>query len=84
YRQQAYSAVVHSLGMEDESPYVGLADLNGDGPDEEFEPNMVLCVECYAGVPGRQDGVKLEDEYLITSDGAVRISQYPLHDLLDV
>ncbi|MGC8464480.1 MAG: M24 family metallopeptidase [Acidimicrobiales bacterium] len=82
YREQAYSSVVHGLGMEDESPYIGLADIDGDTPDEELVPNMVLCVECYAGIPGLQDGVKLEDEYLITADGAVRLSQYPLDEVL--
>jgi len=38
---------------------------------------MVLCLECYAGKPGAPFGVKLEDQVLVTADGARLICTYP-------
>lgn len=46
-------------------------------PQGEFRENMVVSVECYAGKVGEQDGVKLEDQVWITSEGPVMISLYP-------
>jgi|TARA_B100001964_G_scaffold148797_1_gene163942 Xaa-Pro aminopeptidase len=45
-------------------------------PDGEFQENMIISVEFYAGKVGEQDGVKLEDEVLITADGLVLLSLY--------
>jgi Xaa-Pro aminopeptidase len=39
---------------------------------------MVLSVEFYAGAPGRRDGVKLEEQILITRNGCELLSMYPL------
>jgi Xaa-Pro aminopeptidase len=50
--------------------------------DGEFRENMVVSVEFYAGKVGEQDGVKLEDEVLITADGPVMLSLYPYEDKL--
>jgi Xaa-Pro dipeptidase len=43
----------------------------------EFEPGMVFCVESYVGSAADGQGVKLEDEFLITDTGVERISSYP-------
>ncbi len=48
----------------------------------EFRENMVVSVEFYAGKVGEQDGVKLEDEVLITADGPVMLSLYPYEEKL--
>jgi Xaa-Pro dipeptidase len=37
---------------------------------------MTLCVEAYIGVVGGHDGVKLEEQVLITDSGAVPLSTY--------
>jgi Xaa-Pro aminopeptidase len=37
---------------------------------------MVFCLECYAGRDGAPYGVKLEDQVLVTADGAVPLSTY--------
>lgn len=42
--------------------------------DGEFEPNMVVCVESYIGDPKQNEGVKLEDQYLVTDTGAQQMS----------
>ena len=38
---------------------------------------MVFCIESYVGSSAFGQGVKLEDEFLITATGAERISRYP-------
>jgi hypothetical protein len=43
---------------------------------------MVVCVESYIGCPSSQQGVKLEDQFLITDSGAERIGSYPLASAL--
>ena len=41
-----------------------------------FEVGMTLCVEAYIGAVGGHDGVKLEEQVLITDSGAVPLSTY--------
>jgi Xaa-Pro aminopeptidase len=78
YRRFAYGCLAHGLGMCGEWPYVPHA-VAGEpfGLDGSFEPGMVICVESYVGHPDDGFGVKLEDQYLITDDGAERMSTAP-------
>ena len=39
---------------------------------------MVICVESYIGAVGERDGVKLEQQVLVTNDGYEMLSRYPL------
>jgi Xaa-Pro aminopeptidase len=78
YRAQRYPVIVHGLGADDEPPFIPFADREDEVmPEGEFREDMVVSVEFYAGKPGEQDGVKLEDEVWITADGPVVISLYP-------
>ena len=43
---------------------------------------MVLCVESYMGAEGERDGVKLEQQILVTKDGHEIMSTFPLEDAL--
>jgi Xaa-Pro aminopeptidase len=45
--------------------------------DGTFEAGMVVCVESYCGAVGERDGVKLEQQVLITDDGIELLSDYP-------
>jgi Xaa-Pro aminopeptidase len=83
YREQRYSFVLHGVGTDDEPPFLPFPDEPGAQKlDGEFRENMVVSVEFYAGKVGEQDGVKLEDEVLITADGPVVLSLYPYEDKL--
>jgi Xaa-Pro aminopeptidase len=83
YREQRYSFVLHGVGTDDEPPFLPYPDEPGAVKlDGEFRENMVVSVEFYAGKVGQQDGVKLEDEVLITADGPVMLSLYPYEDKL--
>ena len=39
---------------------------------------MTLCVESFIGSEGGKEGVKLEEQVLITKTGVERMSDYPL------
>ena len=46
---------------------------------------MTLCVEAYVGAVGGREGIKLEEQVLVTETGAVPLSRYRYEDdLLDV
>jgi Xaa-Pro aminopeptidase len=78
YREQAYGVIVHGIGVDDESPNIPLpGDPYTEMPEGEFQENMVVAVECYAGKVGARDGVKLEDEVWVSSGGPVVLSRYP-------
>jgi Xaa-Pro aminopeptidase len=78
YREQQYMTVVHGIGTDDEPPFLPFPGIKHRlTPNGVFRENMVVSVEFYAGKVGEQDGVKLEDEVWITTDGPVVISLYP-------
>ena len=83
YRNGRYGAMAHQAGVEDEGPGIPYPDDDRRGgwgvsfPDRTIQENMVFCLECYAGKDGAPYGVKLEDEVLVTKDGAVALSTYP-------
>ena len=45
--------------------------------DYVLEPGMTLCVEVYAGEVGGRNGIKLEDQVLITENGYENLTRYP-------
>ena len=78
---QRYSAVVHGVGLADEYPACAYAeDMERGGYDGVFEAGMTVCVESYIGEVGGAEGVKLEQQVLITESGAVALSTYPFED----
>ena len=69
----------------DEYPSVAYPqDFAAWGYDGVFAEDMVVSVESYIGELGGPDGVKLEEQVLITERGAVSFSRSPLVDALDV
>jgi Xaa-Pro aminopeptidase len=52
------------------------------GYDGQLEENMVLCVESYIGAEGGAEGVKLEEQVLLTADGPQILSTFPFEDEL--
>ncbi len=54
------------------------------GYDGVIEENMVLCVESYIGQTGDSEGVKLEEQVVVTADGNQSLSTFPFEeDLLN-
>ncbi len=73
----------HGVGLADEYPTLPhAADWTDDTPDGVLEPGMVLCVESYIGRLGGREGVKIEEQVLITETGNEQLSTYPLDSRL--
>jgi len=69
--------------MADEYPDVPhLLDWDETGYDGVFEENMTLCVESYIGAEGGAEGVKLEEQVLLTAEGPQILSTFPFEDAL--
>tara|TARA_Y100001934_G_C12386723_1_gene796577 strand:+ start:1352 stop:1588 length:237 start_codon:yes stop_codon:yes gene_type:complete len=71
------------------SLYGGWPNIPGNGWFDEhtedglIEPGMTLCVESYIGERSGPDGVKLEQQVLVTEDGHRLLSVLPFEqDLL--
>lgn len=83
-QENAYPCIVHGVGMCDEYPRINPAHRGANPYDGVLEPGMVVTVESYMGPRGERDGVKLEEQVLITGDGHEVLSTYPMEaDLLD-
>lgn len=83
HRPYGYYCLLHGLGLSGEYPYVPVHRHGEPYPlPGGLEPNMVVCVESYIGDAESAQGVKLEDEYLITDDGVERLTGYRFEDRL--
>ncbi|MEE2866668.1 MAG: Xaa-Pro peptidase family protein [Pseudomonadota bacterium] len=78
YYANRYYLSAHGCGMTGEYPYLY---HHGDFPDAGYdgvvEPGMTLCVESYIGEDGAKEGVKLEQQVLITETGIETLSMFP-------
>jgi Xaa-Pro aminopeptidase len=72
-----YSCLAHGVGLCDEFP-VAFWKNQQQCYDARLEANMVMCVESYIGADSGGEGVKLEEQVLITDDGIELLSTYPL------
>ncbi|MCC7048115.1 MAG: hypothetical protein IT562_15490 [Alphaproteobacteria bacterium] len=78
-----YMMMVHGAGMVDEYPSIAhAADYEDWGYDGVFQEDMVVCVESFIGAVGAKEGVKLEQQVLITRNGAEPLSRAPFADAL--
>lgn len=83
HRESRYFILGHGLGMSGEFPYIPyLEDGAQYGLPGAMEAGMVICVESYVGERESGQGVKLEDQFLITESGVERLSRYPFADAL--
>lgn len=83
YDAQKYCVKMHGIGLCDEFPSIYYPDSYMPGAfDYELKPGMTLCVESYAGKVGGRDGVKLENQVLITETGYENLVTYPYDERL--
>ena len=81
YRANRYSAIAHGVGVCDEYPAIYYPeDVAATGYDGVLEAGMTICVESYIGEVGGAEGVKLEEQVLVTESGAAVLSRYPFED----
>ena len=83
YYKNRYYLSAHGVGMTGEYPYLY---HHGDFPDAGYDgvlkPGMTICVESYIGEDGGREGVKLEQQVLITETGTELLSEFPFEDEL--
>jgi Xaa-Pro aminopeptidase len=83
-RANRYSVVAHGVGLRDEYPScLYPEDFAAAGYDGVIEAGMTLCVESYIGEEGGAEGVKLEEQVLVTESGIERLSSFPFEEALD-
>jgi Xaa-Pro dipeptidase len=78
-----YFVLAHGVGMTGEYPYILHAcDFDAHGYDGVIEPNMTLCVESYIGAQNGHEGVKFEQQVLVTEASVELLSRFPLDEAL--
>lgn len=83
YHAHRYYLSAHGCGMTGEYPYLyHHADFADAGYDGVIEPGMTLCVESFIGAADGKEGVKLEQQVLVTEDGAELLSTFPFEESL--
>jgi len=83
YVANRYYLSAHGVGMTGEYPYLyHRLDYEDAGYDGLIEPGMTLCVEAYIGEDGGGEGVKLEQQILVTENGTELLSQFPFEENL--
>jgi len=81
YYANRYYLSAHGCGMTGEYPYLyHHGDFPDAGYDGTIEPGMTLCVESYIGEDGGKEGVKLEQQVLITDTGIELLSRFPFEE----
>ena len=83
YFANRYYLSAHGVGMTGEYPYLyHRADFPAAGYDGVIEPNMTICVESYIGAESGEEGVKLEQQVLVTDRGVELLSCFPFDEAL--
>lgn len=83
HRSSGYYCIGHGLGMIGEYPTLPFHTPGVPYPlDDAFEPGMVFCVESYIGSASSGEGVKLEDQLLVTETGIEIMNDYPFEQRL--
>ena len=74
---------MHGVGMCDEAPRLLYPNDRGAKQYEYIlREGMTVCMESFVGAVGERDGVKLEQQVLVTKDGYELLSTCPLEEAL--
>ncbi len=83
YHANRYYLSAHGVGMTGEYPYLyHRADFPDAGYDGVIKPGMTLCVESFIGEEVGREGVKLEQQVLVTKTGIELLSHFPFEKAL--
>ena len=78
-----YGCKMRGVGLCDEWPAIVYPmDWREGAFDYELEPGMVMTAEVYIGAVGGREGIKLEDQVIITEDGFENMTSYPFDERL--
>ncbi|MEM7226075.1 MAG: Xaa-Pro peptidase family protein [Pseudomonadota bacterium] len=74
-----YSCLLHGIGLCDEYP-VAFWRNQAERYQAVLEPGMTICVESYFGPRHGGEGVKLEQQVLVTENGLETLSRLPFEE----
>ena len=78
HQHSRYYVVGHGLGLSGEFPNIPHQVPGQSYPLEGcLEIGMIICIESYIGSAAAGQGVKLEEQLLVTDSGAERLSTFP-------
>ena len=80
YYGNRYSVMLHGIGLCDEWPAIRYPTDGGERGGT-FQKNMTITLESYIGEVGGNEGVKLEQQYLVGENGLELMSHHPLEKL---
>ncbi len=74
----------HGLGLTlHDQPVISQLKKAYKMPPIELKEGMILALETYAGHKGGKDGVRLEENILVTKEGCEVISRWPIKELME-
>lgn len=82
FHELDYPCIMHAVGMCDEYPRIDPIHRGENRYDDVLHAGMVMCIESYVGAVGETDGVKLEQQVLVTDDGYEMLTTYPYDERL--
>jgi Xaa-Pro aminopeptidase len=80
FDEQKYSSIAHGVGLCDEWPVIAYDGIGRKAQEGMLEPGMVVCIESYMGEKDGAEGVKLEQQLLVTDKGAQQLSTFPFEE----
>ena len=80
YYGNRYSVMLHGIGLCDEWPAIRYPTDGGESSGT-FQKNMTITLESYIGEVGGNEGVKLEQQYLVGENGLELMSHHPLEKI---
>jgi Xaa-Pro dipeptidase len=84
WREVGAYALGHGIGLTlHDRPFFNQMQKELGMPEQKFETGMVLAVETYTGKKGGKDGVRLEENILVTDDGYELLSLWPIQELME-
>ena len=80
YYGNRYSVMLHGIGLCDEWPAIRYPTDGGERGGT-FQKNMTITLESYIGEVRGNEGVKLEQQYLVGENGLELMSHHPLEKI---
>ncbi len=83
YNQNQQPAIAHGIGLCNEYPLIMNPQwFEKNGHDGELLTGMIFCIESYVGAPDGCEGVKLEQQILVTDNGYELLSDFEFENSL--
>ena len=82
--EQSRPILVHGIDLITASPYISTDVIKGGAPDDLIKPGMTLSIEITPVKTDGSFGIFLSRTYVITDDGHLDVTPYPLDEIISV